>query len=101
MQSEMNKKDYWKDHITKWESSNLSQKSYCESANIKLTTFVFWKSYLNKSKKKKFIPLEIKPSVSDTSIKIKMITGNVICIPCNIGIEEIVKLIRLLERSDV
>ena len=98
MQSKLaSKKEFWEDHIKKWELSKLTQKSYCEEANIKLTTFVFWKSHLKKPKTKKFLPVELKSLPMDTSIKIKLLTGNIICIPFNIGITEIAKLIRLLE----
>lgn len=100
MQSTLNKKEYWEDHIKKWEASSLSQKAYCEGAQIKLTTFVFWKSHLNKSNNKKFIPLKIKTLANDTSIKIKMLTGNIVSIPWSIGIDEIAKLICLLEKND-
>lgn len=96
----LNKKEYWENHIKKWEASNVSQKSYCASENIKLTTFVYWRSHLSKIKTKKFVPVEISQPPIDVSIKIKLVTGNIVCIPVSIGILEIAKLIRFLETNN-
>jgi hypothetical protein len=44
--------------------------------------------------------VKIKQDTSDISqsIKIKMLSGSIICIPLSIGISEIAKLIRLVEQ---
>ncbi len=98
-------KEFWLEHVNQWESGNLSQRAYCKQAGINYSTFVYWRGQFLpeiKAKPCHFLPVEIKQAPSDTShsIKIKLVTGNIICIPTNIGIPEIAKLIRLLETPD-
>jgi hypothetical protein len=99
------KREYWSKHIKEWETSKLSQESYCKQAGITYGTFVYWRSQLLlksiQSKSRQFLPIKIKAPtgiVSDAlSVKIKLMTGNIISIPASLGMQEIAKLIRLLE----
>ena len=99
-------KDFWLEHVKQWELSNLSQKTYCNQSGISYGTFVYWRGQRllesGQSKPRQFLPVEVKQSQSDASqsVKIKLITGNVVCIPTSIGIPEVAKLIRLLESPD-
>jgi hypothetical protein len=96
----------WLDHIKEWNRSKLSQEAYCKKAGIKYSTFVYWRGQFllesGQSKSKQFVPVKIKQATPDLSqsIKIKMLTGNIICIPLSIGIPEVAKLIRLLELTN-
>lgn len=99
-------KDFWLDHVKKWESSKLSQQAYCTQAGISYATFVYWRGQFllesGRAKTRQFIPVEIKQSLPDTSqsVKLKLVTGNVVSIPVSLGISEIAKLICLLETCD-
>lgn len=99
-------KDFWLEHVKKWELSKLSQQFYCTQAGISYPTFVYWRGqYLlavGRNKARQFIPVEVRQSQPEISqsIKIKFITGNVVSIPVSMGISEIAKLIRLLEMQD-
>ena len=98
MQSKVgSKKEHWQNHVKHWESSNLTQKSYCTQAGINLATFVYWRSRLGQPKIKQFASIAIQSPAVELSIKIKLVTGNIICIPHSVGIPEIAKLIHLLE----
>lgn len=96
-------KDFWREHIKCWELGKLSQQAYCKQAGIKYATFGYWrKQFLlesGQSKARQFIPVEIKQIQPDASqsIKIKLTTGNVVCIPLSVGMEELAKFVRLME----
>jgi hypothetical protein len=98
--------EFWLNHIKEWELSNLSQGAYCKNAGIKYSTFVYWRGQFllesGQSKSHQFASVKVKQETSDISqtIKIKMISGNIICIPLSTGISEIAKLIRLLEQDN-
>ncbi|MHB1946932.1 MAG: IS66 family insertion sequence element accessory protein TnpA [Gammaproteobacteria bacterium] len=99
-------KDFWLEHVKKWELSKLSQQAYCTQAGISYPTFVYWRGqYLldtGRDKAHQFIPVEVRQSQPDISpsVKLKLVTGNVVSIPVIMGISEIAKLIRLLEMQD-
>jgi hypothetical protein len=55
-------------HIEAWKNSNLSQKVYCEQADLAYTTFQYWaKKYREESSETEitdipgFIPVEVRP----------------------------------------
>lgn len=104
--SRKSNQEYWLNHVKQWESSKLSQQVYCTQAEISYGTFVYWRGQFllesGRAKSQKFVPVEIRQPVSETSqsVKIKLVTGNIICIPISIGIAEVAKLIRLLETSN-
>ncbi|WP_444930505.1 IS66 family insertion sequence element accessory protein TnpA [Microbulbifer sp. SSSA002] len=52
------KSDFWQEHITAWNSSDLSQTAYCQHHQLKLSTFTYWH---NKQKKQrpKLMPVTI------------------------------------------
>lgn len=43
------KRDYWQQQIKAWKKSGLSQKQYCRSWSLALSTFCYWKKRLNNS----------------------------------------------------
>ncbi len=52
---------YWQKHINEWRVSGLSQKQFCSSRSIVLSTFSYWKSKINRIKPvtPKFYPLTV------------------------------------------
>ena len=56
------KRRYWQDVMTAWESSELSQPSFCREHNISYSQFCYWRHELNKEKKREtghFVPLQL------------------------------------------
>lgn len=55
------KGEYWQRHINEWKASGLSQKQFCQSRSLGLSTFCYWKSRLNNPgpTTPKFYPLTI------------------------------------------
>ena len=33
---------FWKDHVTTWQASDLTQKAYCETHGLRYATFGYW-----------------------------------------------------------
>lgn len=105
--SSTQKREHWLKHIREWETSKLSQESYCKQTGIQYGAFGYWrKQFLlesGSSKPRQFLPVKIKKSDEtsadqpSTSIKIKLATGSVISIPTSLGMNEIATLIRMLE----
>lgn len=101
----LNKHEYWKDRIKKWEDSNLSQSEFCSQAGIKLSTFVYWRSIISVSVNNNinnFAPIKIVKDAnpaSDQRIEIKLTSGHVVYLPLKIGIDEISKIIQSLGLS--
>jgi hypothetical protein len=62
--SQESKRDYWQHQIKTWERSGLSQKQYCHSRSLALSTFCYWKRRLNNQQPAtpKFYPLAIPAS---------------------------------------
>ncbi len=99
----INKREYWQDQIRRWKESNLSQSMFCKQAGIKQSTLGYWLSVLSEPKKgdrNKFIPIKIIKNIKSNNpaktIKIKLLTGHVVYLPVEIGINEITKVIHLL-----
>ena len=43
MANDTKKLSYWQQHFTHWKSSGLSQRAYCASAGLSLSTFDYWR----------------------------------------------------------
>lgn len=65
--SQESKHDYWQQQIKTWKRSGLSQKQYCRSRSLALSTFCYWKKKLNNEKPAtpKFYPLTIPQSLEE------------------------------------
>jgi len=62
------KDEYWQKQFGDWKVSGLSQKQFCLSRSLALSTFCYWKSRLNRIKPiaPKFYPLTV-PVLSSNS----------------------------------
>ncbi|MCO1336964.1 IS66 family insertion sequence element accessory protein TnpB [Microbulbifer sp. OS29] len=43
-----NKTDFWQEHISDWNSSDISQTAYCQHHQQKLSTFTYWRNKQSK-----------------------------------------------------
>ncbi|SHO48972.1 IS66 family insertion sequence element accessory protein TnpA, partial [Desulfopila aestuarii] len=63
------KQEYWQEHIRSWESSGLTQSSYCRENMLSLATFGYWrrKSSLKVSHEPqpRFFPLAVQSQVQE------------------------------------
>ena len=55
------KDEYWQKQIGDWKGSGLSQKHFCLSRSLALSTFCYWKSKINRTTgiTPKFYPLTV------------------------------------------
>lgn len=58
--------EYWQDHMTHWQQSQLSQRQYCENNNLGLSTFQKWKKKLYPS----LVSVKPKPKYPEPFIEI-------------------------------
>ena len=62
-------KMYYREHILKWEKSELTQIKYCEENDLNFNTFSYQRTQILKSRdfgiKEKFIPAEIKSNMTE------------------------------------
>ena len=62
------KREFWEQHIEDWKSSGLSQIQYCRDQNLKLPTFQYWKSKLDRlSLSRPLIPVTVKSTITSTT----------------------------------
>jgi len=40
------KRRFWQDHLSRWESSGLSQLEFCRQNNMRINKFLYWKNKL-------------------------------------------------------
>ena len=66
--SRASKQIYWKQHIENWKSSGLSQIQYCRDHNLKVPTFQYWKSKLDRlTLPTPLIPITVKSAVTSST----------------------------------
>ena len=59
------KQAYWDKRIAQWRASGLSQRVYCESQGLALSTFQWWRKRLaSLSAQPRFLPVELKPAAA-------------------------------------
>lgn len=97
------KKEFWQDHIQQWKKSGLSQQAYCAQQGIRYTTFGYWRKRLEsgEAKHKQFAPVEVRQAQQDStlSVKVRLVSGMVVSIPCSMGVINVVDLIFMLEKG--
>ena len=63
------KQGYWDRHIAQWRDSGVSQRVFCESQGLALSTFQWWRKRLaeSPSAQPRFLPIELKPAAAATA----------------------------------
>lgn len=64
------KQIFWQNHVTAWHKSTLSQKDYCKTNNLKLSTFGYWLNRLKKQKSSEtgLVPISFTPlNIADST----------------------------------
>jgi hypothetical protein len=61
------KRSFWQQHISNWQSSSQSQQAYCREHGIALATFGYWRHKLKKPdcQKPRFYPIEVVEEISN------------------------------------
>lgn len=53
------KQTFWHNHIAGWQHSGMSQAEYCQQHDLKLTSFGYWRTRLNRPQHtSKLIPVD-------------------------------------------
>ncbi len=62
--SQKTRQEFWKQHIATWNNSSLTQVQYCKKQRLKVSTFRYWKSRLNRSSlSRPLLPVTIVPDI--------------------------------------
>jgi hypothetical protein len=74
------KQAYWDRRIAQWRDSGLSQRVFCESQGLALSTFQWWRKRLaeSPSAQPRFLPIELKPAAAATvgaTVQIELASG--------------------------
>lgn len=74
------KQAYWDRRIAQWRDSGLSQRVFCESQGLALSTFQWWRKRLaeSPSAQPRFLPIELKPAAAATAaamVQIELASG--------------------------
>jgi hypothetical protein len=74
------KRTYWQRHLKDWSKSQLSQKAYCQSQNLSLATFGYWRKRLaDATPTRKLIP--VATSTTRASVNIYLPGGIYLEVP--------------------
>jgi hypothetical protein len=98
----ISKREYWQGQIKAWQESELSQSAYCAQSGINLSTFLYWRSIVlgSENNTNKFSTFKIikdeAVNKSLQSVQIKLLSGHVVHLPIDMGLNEIANLIHLL-----
>lgn len=67
------KSTFWHEHVIAWQSSNQSQRGYCDQHRLKLSTFVYWRG--RHKRQRKLLPLAMAAHAQQDRIKIDLPYG--------------------------
>lgn len=95
----------WFGHIKEWEKSNTSQREFCQTRNINLGTFSYWRTqYLKQQGVTKvaptkksigLIPITLTPSPPTTDvIQVRHPSGFSLAFPLTMSISDVVTLLQ-------
>ena len=113
----------WREVMTRWEQTGLSQQEFCEKEKIKLTTFGYWRRELKRRDSQKesakpigalsseikdspparniesplFVPIQLSSAQTAPLYEIVLPDGLVIRLPSVYDLEPVVHLVRTLE----
>ncbi len=112
----------WREMMARWEQTGLSQQEFCEQAQIKLTTFGYWRRELKRRDSQAesakplgtltseikessttnaqapfFVPVQVSQGPPGSSWEIVLDYGLVIRVPSSCDLKHLARLVRTLE----
>ncbi len=97
------KQTLWTKHIADWQSSGLSQGTFCEQHGFTYTTFVYWRGRLKKHEERgdappvNFFPVRLKQA-SPNSLTLKINGRHSIEIDTNFDGDLLTRVIQAIEQ---
>lgn len=95
-------KSGWKQHMSDWQASGLTQAAYCREQGLNERYFSQWKKKLLNSREEDmqsmtgagFVPVEVLPAESDKTISIELPNGIRISIPATLPSEQLLVILQ-------
>lgn len=78
---EESKSSKWQRLFSEYESSGVSQRSFCEQRGLKLSTFSYWRSALNRQAPEAGEFVELASIRVSEPLEVKLLSGAVIRVP--------------------
>lgn len=90
------KQKYWQRHIKKWFQSGLSQAAYCRKYNLKIKSFTYFKSRLNKNLPIQFVQVPVEPVRAPSFVKLNVGSSFQIEIPDGFSQNTLTQVLQVL-----
>jgi hypothetical protein len=90
------KQKYWQHHIEEWSQSGLSQAAYCREYNLKIKSFVYFKSRLKKNLPVQFVQVPIEPVPAPSFLKLNIGSSFQIDIPDGFSQNTLTQVLQVL-----
>ena len=92
------KQMYWQTHIEQWSQTDLSQAAYCRNNNLKIKSFTYFKSRLNKKNLPvQFVQIPIKQLQTPSFLKLNLGSNFQIEIPDGFSQSTLTQVLQVLE----
>lgn len=95
------RRQFWKEHIERWQQDSLSQTAYCHQFNLKPHQFTYWKKRLAQADRSvTFIPLqrsEPMSKISQTGLNLFTPNGYRIEVAARFDIQALKQLISVVQ----
>ena len=91
---------YWQHHVASWQTSSLSQATYCDQAGIDYKRFVYWRckfrpaSQTDKQSNKKLLPVKISTATSPSYLRIRLVNQTIIEVPTALPASQLAFIIK-------
>lgn len=93
------KQAYWDKRIAQWRDSGLSQRLFCESQGLALSTFQWWRKRLGEgvSAQPRFLPIELKagaPAPAAALVQVELKSGTRLRLEGEAALRAVAALVR-------
>jgi len=96
-QNQLTKKQrYWRHHIEQWSQSGLSQAAYCRERNLKIKSFTYFKSRLEKNLPVQFVQVPVDPVRVPSFLKLNVSSSFQIEIPDGFSQNTLTQVLQVL-----
>jgi len=96
---QVDKAQFWRDHIDNWSKSGVAQRRYCEDNKLSFSSFTYWrgKQQVKKTVTNKWLPVKVTMPSSTISL---ILPGNIRLEVAASALAEVLPVIYRSLRSD-